>query len=331
MPARSPAWLDGLDPTHRQRLRPYGDEGPPSPMLAKLAEPSEIPAGWGYQRKWDGMRVLADTGHARLWARSGRDVTTSFPDVAEGLATVDREAVVDGELVVLREGTERFELLQRRMNVGDPARSLVAEVPVQWAVFDVLALDGYDVRALPLREREPLLHELAEGLGEVIVADTVAHGHPAHQAREAACRLGWEGLIAKDPQAPYRGGRQGAWRKLKCLQRERFRIVGYRELAPGGGVGSLVLADPRQEAMVPVGSAGTGLTDEERARLRERLQPLRRETPAVDVEDVRGEVRWLEPELSIEVAYSETTPAGNLRHPRLAGLGSLEAREAEAR
>jgi bifunctional non-homologous end joining protein LigD len=324
------AWTDRLDEDQRARLHAYDQPGPPSPMLARLAEPSEVPTGWGFQRKWDGMRVLARTGpHPRLWARSGRIITDTFPEIADQLAATPREAIVDGEIVVLRGDQERFALLQHRMHVEDPAPSLVDEIPVQWVLFDVLALEGLDVRRLPHRRREALLHELAPELGEVILTETVAHGQPAGQVQQAACQLGWEGLIAKDPDSSYRGGRHSAWRKLKCLQRDTFVVVGYRELAPGG-VGSLVLARETEHGLEPAGSVGTGLTDDERVQLRGTLDQRRRASPPVSVDEVRGEVRWVEPELAIAVAYSKATPDGSLRHPRLAGLGTLKPREARA-
>lgn len=325
------SWLPDLPPEEMRLVGPYEAPTPPSPMLAVLAEPEDVPGHSVYQRKWDGMRVLARTGPdgAALWSRSGRDVGGTFPELVARLDEVDRDTVLDGEVVIVRDGEERFDLLQQRMHVPDPDPHLVEDLPTTLMLLDILRLDRFDVRKLPQRRREQLLQEVIPGVAEIWTARSVATDATPLQVLEASCRMGWEGVIAKDPMAAYRGGRQRSWRKLKCLQRGTFTVVGYRTLEPANhGVGSLVLAEHRDDELHIVGSVGTGITDPERVELLARLEPLLRPRPPLQVEEVRGEVRWVDPAVECEVAYTERTRNGRLRHPRLEGLHALRFPEA---
>jgi bifunctional non-homologous end joining protein LigD len=268
----------------------------PAPMLATLAD--KVPHGWIYERKLDGVRILATCSPdgPRLTTRSGQPASFD-PD---GLPR--RDCILDGEAVAFVSGKESFSQIQQGR-----ATHLV--------FFDVLRLDGKDVRALPWHARRQLLDEVE--LTEPALRLPFHRGRPG--LLEQACRAGWEGLIAKDPQAPYRGGRSRAWLKLKCLQAQEFVIGGYT--APRGArpvLGALLLGYHDARGLRYAGKVGTGFDATTLRHLGKALAPLRiPDSPFVDGPSAGT---WVRPMLVCEVAYMEWTPAGLLRHPRFRGL-----------
>lgn len=302
--------------TWRRRLPPGLQDRPVAqqprwtpPMLATLTQ--RPPRGDRvYERKLDGYRILAvcGPGGARLWSRRGLDVTDRYPLTA-GLPR--RGCVLDGEVVAFRpDGRDSFVAVQR----GE-ATNLV--------LFDVLNLDGLDVRRLPWTERRALLDEV--GLEPPCVRLPHAPGD-GEAMRRRACGLGWEGLIAKDPQAPYTPGRGRAWLKLKCVQGQEFVVGGFTE--PGGarrGLGALLVGYHDEEAdgaLRYAGKVGTGFDDRTLRTLRPRLDALeQRRPPFLEVpRDVARDAHWVRPELVCQVDFTEWTPDGRLRHPRFLGL-----------
>ena len=284
------------------------------------------------------MRVLAESRNDgwTLMGRSGRDVTSTFPDLggADGVAGLaarlgDRSVVVDGEIVVVDEsGRPSFSLLQQRMNVSAPDPALVAGVPVQLLVFDLLSLDGTDATGLAYSDRRRLLEDLdldAGAGGRIRVPPTL--GDDPAVAWATAEALGLEGVVAKRVDAPYQPGRRSsAWQKVKRLATQEVVIVGWAE-GEGrrlGGVGALLLAvnDP-EGGWRPVGRVGTGFTDRMLDELAALLGPIERPDPVVADAPVgaaaRG-VHWVDPLLVGEVVFSEWTPAGTLRQPSWRGL-----------
>lgn len=306
-----------------------------------LPDPSQDDR-WGYEMKWDGMRVVAESrpdGWA-LMGRSGRDVTASFPDLAgdggvEGLAerVGGRRVVVDGEVVVVGpDGRPSFSRLQQRMNVARPTPDLVAAVPVQYLVFDLLALGDVDATEVPYRERRRLLDDLDldGGPGARVRVPSVLPGG-AEDAWAAAEAMRMEGIVAKRLDSPYVVGRRSpAWRKVKLLHTQEVVIVGWAEGEGrrSGGIGALLVAVPADDAGAAspwrsAGRVGTGFTDQMLDDLAERLAARAR--PDAPVEDpprgaaARG-VHWVEPEIVGEVAFSEWTPQGTMRQPSWRGL-----------
>jgi bifunctional non-homologous end joining protein LigD len=267
--------------------------------------------GWRFERKLDGLRCIAvrEPGRVRLWSRNHLRLDDRFPGVARDVAAVPAPSLVlDGEIVRFEGDRTRFQFLQE----SGSGAVLVA--------FDLLFLLGRDIRQLPLSERVGLLAQLVGGEGPVLRAETL-DGDPL-TLFSLACTRGWEGLVAKKAGSPYRSGRSPDWRKLKCVDRQELVVVGWKE--PAGtrtGFGSLLLAyhDP-DGRLVPAGRVGTGFDQPTLQRLARRLADL--EVPDSPLAGAGREpgVHWVRPELVAEVAFSEWTRDGRLRHPSFIGL-----------
>lgn len=286
-----------------------------------LAVAGRLPTGpgWAYEFKWDGVRVLADLrgGAVSLSSRSGRDVTAAYPELAE-LGAVVADALLDGEVVAFDEEMRpSFARLAGRMGVTDPAaaRRLSRTTPVAYLVFDLLRLEGGDLRKLPYRERRELLDAL--GLeGPHWITPPVSHDGEAAMAISA--RQGLEGVVAKRLDAPYLpGARSSAWVKVKHLVTADYLVGGWtsdrRELS------SLVLGERTDEGLAYRGRVGTGFDEAEQRRLVAALTPLAVARSPFAEELPRREVvgvRWVRPVLAVEVAYAQVTPQGRVRHSK---------------
>ncbi|HZA57770.1 MAG TPA: non-homologous end-joining DNA ligase [Solirubrobacterales bacterium] len=311
------------------------------PMLAKMADLPGDEENWGFEIKWDGVRVLAfaDKGGWRMQNRRAVDVTIRYPElapIAEQLA--NRAVVLDGEVVALDErGRPSFQLIQRRMGLASkPAvRARMSTTPVDYMAFDLLHLDGRCVRDLPYPERRALLDGLGlDGLRWHVPA---WHRGGGADLLEAARRQGLEGVVAKRLDSPYRPGRRsGEWIKQRVWQRQEFVIGGH---VPGEGrraetVGSLLVGyyDKRASELRPgetqklifAGSAGSGLKQEHLGLLSRELAARRRSHSPFEVGAPRGPKAklavWCEPELVCEVQWTEWTNEGTLRQPSFKGM-----------
>jgi DNA ligase D-like protein (predicted ligase) len=299
-----------------------GSTGPKAALATLTHEPFFEP-GWIYERKLDGERCLASKngGEVRLWSRSGRDVSGSFPEIAEALAAqASPSFVVDGEVVAFEGSRTSFARLQPRIQVSDPDRARASGVPVWYYVFDILESDGVDLRATPLRERKSILRGLVRYRSPIRYTPHRVHAGPEHLAR--ACSHGWEGLIAKIADAPYVAGRTRNWLKFKCESGQEFVIGGWTD--PEGsrtGFGALLLGYYRDGDLVYAGKVGTGFTHAVLTDLRRQMDALATKGPAFDRGKLpRKGVHWLRPKLVGEVSFTEWTTAGRLRHPRFLGL-----------
>lgn len=295
------------------------------PMLARLHE-DRVPQGrWGFERKFDGQRVMAvcdpDTpGGARLVTRNGIDVTGRYPELLHELPA-DRAYALDAEIVAFDQGKDSFSRLQHRMHRKDPDPS----VPVDLLAFDIVNLDYQDLRALPLEHRRMLLKELALS-GRAAVVPYV-EGEPS-RLLERACEAGWEGLIAKRLDAPYTSGRSGDWLKLKCHRTGEFRIGGYT--TPQGtrtGFGALLLGEQTDEGLRYVGKVGTGFDERSLGLLLTAMKRISRDDPPF-LDPPRAPAKWVDPVLVCRVDYTERTTDGRLRHPSFMGLLSPSKRRA---
>ncbi len=296
------------------------------PELATLTKDRFSDPAWIYERKLDGERCLAyiaGPGQARLMSRNQHESTTTFPEIAEALAAQARdECVVDGEIVAFEGSETRFEQLQQRLGVARPSEALLAQVPVYYYVFDVLHAGGRDVRSLPLTERKQILRQVLAFAGPLRFTEHRDTDGEAYYLQ--ACRDGWEGLIAKRANAPYRGGRTRDWLKFKCESGQEFVIGGFTD--PQGsrsGFGALLLGyyDP-DGVLVYAGKVGTGFNEKLLHSLHESMVKLERGSSPFGrgaLPRPRG-VHWVEPKLVGEVGFSEWTTAGELRHPRFQGL-----------
>lgn len=290
------------------------------PQLAQLAE--RVPRGkdWAYEVKWDGYRLLVhrDARGVRMLTRQGKDWTERFRALLPGFEVLAGEDwVLDGEAVVLDEkGRSDFGALQRVLKEGKGGR-------LYYMAFDLLRKEGEDLRSRPLHVRKDVLEKWIHASGDpprLRYSQHFAGG--GARLFETACQNALEGLVAKRLDAPYRAGRQSTWRKIKCVRRQEFVVVGFT--APQGSrkdLGALLLATREGERWHYRGKTGTGFGREQLRTVREALEPLRRERP-VDLEGdfPTRDARWVEPRLLAEVSYAELTSAGRVRHAVFQGL-----------
>lgn len=306
-----------------RRLRPAPHPEWVAPMLAALTDRRFSDAGWLYERKLDGQRCLAfrHGPDVRLLSRSRRSLIGTYPEIADALAgqQVD-DLVVDGEVVALDRGRTSFSLLQQRMGIDDAQRARRSPVAVAYYVFDLLHLDGQDTTALPVRHRKALLRRTLRWTGPL---HFTPHRNAAGEAFfESACARGWEGLIAKRADAPYVPRRSDAWLKFKCAAGQEVVVGGFTEPAGSrAGFGALLVGYYDGHDLVYAGKVGTGYSTAVLRDLRRRLDELeiaRSPFSRGRVEERRP--HWVRPELVAQVAFTEWTNDGKLRHPRFEGL-----------
>jgi bifunctional non-homologous end joining protein LigD len=296
-------------------------------MLASLAEAPFSDPGWLYEIKYDGVRVLAARDGARvaLHGRAGQDFTARYPEVVTALRALPLERfVLDGEVVALDEaGRPSFQRLQNRMHLTKPAdveraRSMV---PVSAVFFDALALDGRDLRRLPLLERKAALALTVPARGVIRYGDHVRER--GEDFYEAAAEQRVEGILAKRADSRYTGGRTRDWLKIKCHLRQEFVIGGWTDPQGGRGwFGALHLGVYDDAGrLVYAGKVGTGFDEAALRRVSDRLQPLARATSPFDVRSPAGRGHhWIEPRLVAEIRFTEWTDDGIVRHATFLGL-----------
>jgi bifunctional non-homologous end joining protein LigD len=307
------------------------------PMLARPATTVPDRQGeWSFELKWDGIRAIAyiRPGRLRLESRNQRDITDSYPEVRGLLRNLGmREAVLDGEIVAFDDsGNPSFERLQSRMHVTSPAavRRLQGTIPVVYAIFDLLYLDGRALLEVPYEERRAQLEDL--GLRGPAWQVPAAHRGAGTSLFEATRQRGLEGVIAKRLGSCYEPGRRsGAWLKIKHRLSQEFVIGGW---LPGEGrrterIGALLVGYFEDGELAFAGRVGTGFTERTLDQLAQKLAPLRikskpfKRGPAPP----KGAV-FVEPELVAQVEFGEWTAEGVLRAPSFKGLrGDREAAE----
>jgi len=282
------------------------------PMLATLAEsPPHDEKNWTYEMKYDGFRALAAIvdGEVAMLSRNELDLAPRFPRVYEALKKMKpRELVVDGEVVVLdAKGAPRFQLLQQ----GGSERLFL---------FDVLWLDGEDLRARPYIERRKILETLcAKAPPGIEPSRTLAMS--GEKALKFAADGGWEGIIAKHNPSLYEPRRSKQWLKLKALKEQEFAIVGWQpSSANAKDVGSLHLAVNEDGQLRYAGKVGTGFNAKSRSLLREVLARDHTDKPPVADPPRDRQAHWVKPRLVAQVAFTEWTSDNRLRHPSFLGL-----------
>ncbi len=295
-------------------------------MLATLVDRPFSGAGWLFEPKYDGVRLLAfrDGARIELYMRSGQEVTGRYPELVQALRALPlARFLIDGEIVALDQaGRPSFQRLQARMGLTRPAdvEQARALVPVSGVFFDVLALDGRDLRALPLSERKACLALLLPPRGVLSYGEHVPEG--GEEFFQACCAQRLEGVVAKKADSRYVSGRSRDWLKIKCQQRQEFVIGGYTEPQGSRGYfGALHLGLYEGDRLVYVSKVGTGFDAKALELVWARLTPLRRPTSpfAAGTPTGRGH-HWVEPKLVCEVRFTEWTDDGGLRHPAFLGL-----------
>jgi bifunctional non-homologous end joining protein LigD len=288
-------------------------------MLATLVRPqahfgTANAGGWQYERKLDGLRCLAVKNGARvdLLSRNRLSFNARFPDVAAALADLPPSSlVVDGELVAFDGDQTSFALLQ----------SAPHPQGLTYCVFDLLHLDGRDTTGLMLTERQSLLASALERGGRPLSLVKPLAGDP-RGLLSRACSSGWEGLVAKRTRSTYRSGRSSDWLKLKCTASQELVIGGWTDPTRSRvALGALLVGYYDAEGRLRyAGKVGTGFTNDLLRTLHEELRA--REVPDSPFFDAVKEktAHWARPELVGEVAFTEWTGDGRLRHPSFQGL-----------
>ena len=310
-------------------------------MLATTTE--SIPSGtaWVHEVKWDGMRVLADVreGSLRLLSRTGRDVTVAFPELAP-LADEYPDMLLDGEVVVLRDGVPSFAALAERFGVTDRVRAaaLAATAPATLMAFDLLRLYGVDITARTWEERRATLERLELAGGAWQVPPYFTDGEALWQATRAQ---GLEGIVSKRRDAAYASGsRSPAWRKAAHRRVVSVVVGGWRPETTDARrrrLGAVLVGVPGPDGLAFAGRVGSGLTGRAGEQLRAELDDLVADASpfaeALAREDTEGTF-WVRPELVVDVRYLGRGAEGRLRQPTYLGrrvdLGPGDVRDLDA-
>lgn len=291
------------------------------PMLAETREAPFSRDGWLFEVKLDGyrMRIARENGKARLITRKGNDYTAAFPELARAVGALPYDGLVmDGELVILDDtGRPSFQRLQNRARVSRPPdiRHAAVQTPATVYVFDLLALEGFDLRPLPLVARKAILRRLLPEAGPLRFSE---HFETDGEALyDQAVGMGLEGIVAKKADSPYTSGRTDQWLKVRADRTGDFVVVGYT--APKGsrgGFGALHLGAYRDGALVYIGRAGSGFSAKQLNEVAAQLARLEQPNAAfAGPVPVERESHWVKPELVAEVRYKEITDDHLLRQP----------------
>ena len=298
------------------------------PMLARAGELPVPEEGWAYEIKWDGVRAIAYSkpGELRLESRNLLEITDKYPELGQlSRALGSHSAVLDGEIVAFDAGGRpSFSALQQRMQLSSraAARRKMKDTPVTYMLFDLLWLDGHSLMELPYEERHRRLGELGLSEGSLQTPEYLVGQGGA--LLEAATEQGLEGVVAKRLDSSYQPGRRsGGWIKVKRPGRQEFVVGGW--LAGKGSrsrrIGALLLGVGEPDGSLRyVGRVGSGFSERELDRLARLLEPLRREDSPFTGGGVPRGAHFCEPQLVVEVSFSEWTGDGRLRHPVYLGL-----------
>jgi len=292
-----------------------------APMLAETREEPFSRAGWVFEVKLDGyrMRVVKEDGTARLITRNGNDYSAAFPELIRPIAALPYSSLLmDGELVILDEqGRPSFQRLQNRARIGraPEIRHASVETPGTLYLFDLMAVEGFDLRSLPLVKRKALLRKVLPEAGPLRYSEHFEKDGEALYDR--AVGMGLEGIVAKKADAPYKSGRSDLWQKIRADKTGDFVVVGYT--APKGsrgGFGALHLGGYADGKLVYAGRAGSGFTDQMLKDVGDQLRALATPRPPfAGPVPAEKESHWVKPELVAEVRYKEVTGDGLLRQP----------------
>lgn len=301
------------------RAKKKAGKAPPEfqpPQLATLVD--DVPSGndWLYEYKYDGYRLLLAVGDgaATAWTRHGKDWTDKFKALATAAAKLPAGCLIDGEAVALDEnGKPSFQRLQSTLKEQRGANLV-------FYAFDLLVDRGEDIKRLPNIVRKDRLASLLAGVSPPIIYGDHVIGKGEALFNEV-CKQGGEGIIAKKASCSYKGVRTRNWLKIKCIQRQEFVIVGWTESDKRIGFRSLLLAAREHRRLTYVGKVGTGFNGKLIEDLMERMRPLEVDKAPVEVPRVdRKGAHFIRPQLVAEIAFTEFTNEGILRHPSFVAL-----------
>jgi len=291
------------------------------PMLATLVDAPFDDDAFVFETKWDGFRVIAQIGEgkARLLSRNGNDVTDAYPRIAKALAAIRHSAVIDGELVALdNQGRSRFQLLQEAQRKSGGR--------LRYCVFDLMYLDGRDLRRMPLVERKSRLYRILPGSALIRFSRHVRRN--GVRAFRLARRRGLEGVIAKTAEGQYYSGRRTReWLKIKTANQQETVVIGFTHPRRSRKYfGALALAVRQGLAWRYVGHTGTGFNAESLKAIHAKLVKFvsARKPVSGKVPNERA-TTWVRPRLVAEVKFTEWTKDGRMRHPVFLGLRTDKA------
>jgi bifunctional non-homologous end joining protein LigD len=285
------------------------------PALATLRTTVPPGDGWIHEIKFDGYRIQPHLvrSSAIIYTRNGHDWTNRFSTIASAVSHLPAERLIlDGEVVVAKDGRSNFSELQADLAVGRRDRMALY-------VFDILSFDGFDLRDAPLTERKRVLAGLlAESRrdGPVIYSDHFESDGDA--VFRHSCGLGFEGIVSKRRDAPYRSGRAEDWIKVKCVQCARYPIIGF--VPETASIAALYLGRQDGKDLIYAGKVGTGFSRKTAAAIRRQLDAIATPTSRLTVPIRKPKARWVEPKLWAEVDYRDITSDCLLRHSSFQGL-----------
>jgi bifunctional non-homologous end joining protein LigD len=291
-----------------------------TPQLATLVK--EAPTGdeWLHEIKFDGYRLICriDRGSIRIWTRNRNDWTSKFSNVAKALATMNVEqAIVDGEVVIQdSRGRISFQALQHSIGRKDAV--------FVYHLFDLMHLNGFDLTGASLEDRKAILKQLLDVAGDKKTLRYSDHVQGSgEEFFKQACKHSIEGIVSKRVDARYESTRNRNWLKIKCSRRQEFVVAGYTLSDKGLPFSSLVLGVYEKGQLLYSGRVGTGFTDKLRKELKHELDQISvSSSPLANMPrdpDLRT-AHWAKPKLVAEVAFTEWTSDGSIRHPSFQGL-----------
>jgi len=286
------------------------------PMLAKFVDGAFNRPQWLFEMKWDGYRAIAEVedGNVRLYSRNGNSFVGTYTPIVEALEAIKGTCIIDGEIIALKDGKPDFHALQQYKEI---------KAPLQYAVFDLLYLNGKDLRDTPLSQRKKILREILPQEERILYSEHVEeHGTDMF---ETIVEQHLEGMIAKDGTSTYEEGvRSGAWLKIKSFHEQEAVIVGFTE--PKGSrkkIGALVLGVYEGNTLTYIGHSGGGFTDAELIDLHTKLSRTKRKSSPLQEEvPEHSKITWVTPRYVCVARFSEWTKDGRMRHPIYRGLRS---------
>ncbi len=302
--------------------------------LKKAAIPDWIPAmkasltdnyfsdpEWFFESKLDGERVVAckQDGNVTLYSRNKKQINDAYPELEKALHGIKDEWWLDGEVVAFEDANTSFRALQKRMHVKNREEAWGSDVNVYLYLFDCMYAGDYDVRGLPLKERKNILSHLASFQDPLQLLDwKTEHGE---QYLQKACENGQEGIIAKDSTSTYTTSRSKKWLKFKCDKQQELVVIGYTD--PEGSrtyFGAVLLGYYENGQLRYAGKVGTGFDEDTRADLMNTFETIKTDEPPVDESADEKNAHWVNPELVVQIGFTEWTQDGKLRHPRFLGV-----------
>ncbi len=285
-------------------------------MLAVLADEPFNNENWLFEIKWDGYRAVAEieNGNVNIYSRNGISFNDKFTPVVESLKRIKHDVILDGEVVSVDEnGISKFQLLQNYQKTG--------KGNLLYYVFDIIYLDGYDLKNIPLIKRKEILKKILPDIPNIKFSDHIEKDGKAFYKIAEEKKL--EGILAKNKKSYYQlNKRSKDWLKLKIMKQQEAIICGFTK--PKGSrknIGALVLGAYNENELIYIGHSGGGFTEETLEQLRKRLESLIVKTsPFAEIPKTNTPATWVEPKLVCEVSFSEWTDEGLMRHPIYLGL-----------